>query len=39
MAMIPQLIRELFDSRELAACRELAIAYLRNEKSDEIMIL
>jgi len=39
MAMIPQLIRELFDSRELAACRELAIAYLRNEKSDEIMML
>ena len=37
--MIPQLIRELYDSRELAACRELAIAYLRNEKSDEIMML
>ena len=37
--MIPQLIRELYDSRELAACRELAIAYLRNQKSDEIMML
>ena len=39
MAMIPQLIRELYDSRELAACRELAIAYLRHEKSTEILML
>ena len=37
--MIPQLIRELYDSKEWAACRELAIAYLRHEKNDEIMVL
>ena len=37
--MIPQLIRELFDAGEWAACRELAIAYLRHEKSDEILML
>ena len=37
--MIPQLIRELYDGKEWAACRELAIAYLRHEKSDEILML
>ena len=29
MNMIPQLIRELYDGGEWAACRELALAYLR----------
>ena len=29
--IIPQLIRELYDGKEWAACRELAIAYLRHE--------
>ena len=37
--MIPQLIRELYDGVEWAACRELAIAYLRQVKSDEILML
>ena len=37
--MITQLIRELYDSGEWAACRELALAYLRHEKSDEILML
>ena len=37
--MIPQLIKELYDSKEWAACRELAIAYLRHERNDEITIL
>ena len=37
--MIPQLIRELYDGGEWAACRELAIAYLRHEKSTEILML
>ena len=37
--MIPQLIRELYDGKEWAACRELAIAYLRHEKSTEILML
>ena len=37
--MIPQLIRELYDGKEWAACRELAIAYLRHEKSNEILML
>ena len=32
--MIPQLIKELYDSKEWAACRELDIAYLSYEKSD-----
>ncbi len=39
MNMIPQLIRELYDGGEWAACRELAIAYLRQVKSDEILML
>ena len=39
MNIIPQLIRELYDGKELAACRELAISYLRHEKSDEILML
>ena len=29
--MIPQLITELFESKELPAARELAIAYLKNQ--------
>ena len=37
--MIPQLIRELYDGGEWAACRELALAYLRQVKSDEILML
>jgi len=37
--MIPQLIRELYDGKEWAACRELALAYLRHEKSNEILML
>ena len=37
--MIPQLIHELFESKELPAARELAIAYLRNEKNENIMFL
>ena len=37
--MIIQLIRELYDSGEWAACRELSLAYLRHEKSDEILML
>ena len=39
MNMIPQLIRELYDGGEWAACRELALAYLRQVKSDEILML
>ena len=37
--MIPKLIHELFDSQEFAAARELAIAYLRNQKDENIMFL
>ena len=37
--MIPQLITELFESKELPAARELAIAYLRREKDEQIMFL
>jgi len=37
--MIPQLIKELYDNKEWAACRELALAYLRHEKNDEILML
>ena len=37
--MIPQLINELFDAKELPAARELAIAYLRKEKEENIMFL
>ena len=37
--MIPQLINELFDSKEFPAARELAIAYLRREKDEQIMFL
>ena len=39
MNMIPQLIRELYDGGEWAACRELALAYLRQVKSDEILMI
>ena len=39
MSSIPKLIEELYDAKEWAACRELAIAYLRHEKSDQIMML
>ena len=39
MNMIPQLIKELYDGEEWAACRELALAYLRQVKSDEILML
>ncbi len=35
--MIPQLIRELYDGGEWAACRELAIAYLRKEKDEQYL--
>ena len=37
--MIPQLINELFDVKEFPAARELAIAYLRKEKDEQIMFL
>ena len=37
--MIPQLINELFESKELPAARELAIAYLRRERDENIMFL
>ena len=37
--MIPQLINELFEAKELPAARELAIAYLRNQKDENIMFL
>ena len=37
--MIPQLITELFEVKELPAARELAIAYLRKEKDENIMFL
>ena len=37
--MIPQLINELFEAKELPAARELAIAYLRREKDEQIMFL
>ena len=37
--MIPQLINELFEAKELPAARELAIAYLRKEKDEQIMFL
>ncbi len=37
--MIPQLIHELFESKEFPAARELAIAYLRREKDENIMFL
>ena len=37
--MIPQLITELFESKELPSERELAIAYLRKEKDEQIMFL
>ena len=37
--MIPQLITELFESKEFPAARELAIAYLRREKDEQIMFL
>ena len=37
--MIPQLINELFDAKEFPAARELAIAYLRNHKDENIMFL
>ena len=37
--MIPQLITELFEAKELPAARELAIAYLRREKDEQIMFL
>jgi len=35
--MIPQLIKELFEAKEFPAARELAIAYLRKEKNEDIM--
>ena len=37
--MIPQLINELFDIKEFPAARELAIAYLKREKDENIMFL
>ena len=37
--MIPQLINELFEAKESPAARELAIAYLRNQKDENIMFL
>ena len=37
--MIPQLIHELYDAKEFPAARELAIAYLKNQKDDSIMFL
>ena len=37
--MIPQLINELFEAKEFPAARELAIAYLRKEKDENIMFL
>ena len=37
--MIPQLINELFAAQEFPAARELAIAYLRNQKDEDIMFL
>ena len=37
--MIPQLINELFAAGEFPAARELAIAYLRKEKDENIMFL
>jgi len=37
--MIPQFINELFEAHELPAARELAIAYLRKEKDENIMFL
>ncbi len=37
MNVIPKLIEELYQAKELAACRELAIAYLRHEKNDHIL--
>ena len=37
--MIPQLINELFEAKEFPAARELAIAYLRNQKDEDIMFL
>ena len=37
--MIPQLINELFEAKEFPAARELAIAYLKKEKDDQIMFL
>ena len=37
--MIPKLINELFDAKEFPAARELAIAYLRREKDEQIMFL
>ena len=37
--MIPQLINELFEAKELPAARELAIAYLRNQKDENLMFL
>jgi len=39
MNIIPKLIVELYEGKELAACRELAISYLRYEKNDDIMFL
>ena len=39
MNVIPKLIGELYDNMEWAACRELALAYLRQVKSDEILML
>ena len=37
--MIPQLINELFAAKEFPAARELAIAYLKKEKDEQIMFL
>ena len=37
--MIPQLINELFEAKEFPAARELAIAYLKREKDEQIMFL
>ena len=37
--MIPKLINELFDVKEFPAARELAIAYLKREKDENIMFL
>ena len=39
MNLIHQLITELYDAKEWAACRELCIAYLRHEKSDQILCI
>ena len=39
MSIIPELIKELYDYDELAACRELSISYLNHEENDEILSL